>query len=45
MQEGVLVLTDIDEGCLKTRFQILYVAFKNGPDFTGLARALDFKLF
>ena len=45
MQEGVLFLTDIDEGSLEARFQILDATFKDGADFTGFARALDFKLF
>ena len=45
MQEGGLVLADIDEGCFEARFQILYMAFKYSPDFTCFARALDFKLF
>jgi len=45
VKEGVLFFTDIDEGCLEARFQILDTAFKDGADFTGFARAFDFELF
>ena len=44
VKEGVFRLADVDEGGLEAGFEVLDLAFVDGPDLVDLASALDFKL-